>query len=129
MSDPYAGYSMPASSFVQFETPGDSITGQLVNVREGTFEGDTRPLLDLKLGDGSEVTVNCGPRNLRRTVLTDRYPLGTVLTITFTKLEGRSKLFDVTVAQPATAMAAPAPATGFAPTPAPGGGAPWGTAA
>lgn len=111
MSDPYAGYVMPASSYMKWEQVGQIVSGVLTNVRTGRNYDNTAdiPELDIRQADGSEITVACGQINLLSQVLTLRPPVGAQISIAFTGFNGQSKSFSVEVAPGMAAAPAAAP--------------------
>ena len=95
MSDFYDDFSVPESDFITFEEPGDSFTGVVRGLDSQLFQGDTEPKPQLIFDDDKRLT--CGPRNLLTQVLTERPRIGDTVTVTFTGLQGRAKLFTLEI--------------------------------
>lgn len=106
----------------RFEAPGDSIAGEIVELRIATMPDGTRmPALTIKTEDGSEWSLLASQMGLQRALAQHRPATGDTIAIVYTgdgeAKPGKSapKLFDVVVkrgddAAPAAAAPAPAPA-------------------
>lgn len=104
----------------RFETAGDSIAGQIVEIRIATMPDGTRmPALTVKAEDGEEYSLLASQVGLQRALATHRPATGDSIAIVYTgdgdAKPGKSapKLFEVVVKRtdeaPAPAAAAPAP--------------------
>lgn len=104
--------------FVKFESVGDTVTGEILNIRKHVFDdGKVVPQLILKTDTG-ERTVSAGQVRLKAALAEKRPGIGQTVTITLTEIEKRSggktlKHFDVTIggggaAAPAVTASAPA---------------------
>ena len=104
--------------FVKFESVGDTVTGEILNIRKHVFDdGKVVPQLILRCDDGAERTVSAGQVRLKAALAEKRPGIGQTITITLSEIEKRSggktlKHFDVVIggAAPAPAPAAPASA-------------------
>ena len=106
----------------RFEAVGDSIAGEIVELRIATMPDGTRmPALTIKTDDGSEWSLLASQMGLQRALAQHRPATGDTIAIVYTgdgeAKPGKSapKLFDVVVkrgdeAVPAAAAPAPAPA-------------------
>ena len=106
----------------RFEAPGDSIAGEIVELRIATMPDGTRmPALTIKTEDGSEWSLLASQMGLQRALAQHRPATGDTIAIVYTgdgeAKPGKSapKLFDVVVKRgdevpaPAPAPAAAAP--------------------
>lgn len=108
--------------FVKFEAVGDTVTGEILNIRKHVFDdGKVVPQLLLRCADGAERTVSAGQVRLKAALAEKRPGIGQTVTITLTEIEKRSggktlKHFDVTIggngSAPAAASAPPVAADG-----------------
>ena len=106
----------------RFEAPGDSIAGEIVELRIATMPDGTRmPALTIKTEDGSEWSLLASQMGLQRALAQHRPATGDTIAIVYTgdgeAKPGKSapKLFDVVVKRgdegvPAAAANAPAAA-------------------
>lgn len=106
----------------RFEAAGDSIAGEITELRIATMPDGTRmPALTIRIEDGSEWSLLASQVNLQRALATHRPATGDTIAIVYTgdgeAKAGKSapKLFDVVVKRgdesaPAAAPAQPAPA-------------------
>ena len=102
----------------RFEAPGDSIAGEIVELRIATMADGTRmPALTIKIEDGSEWSLLASQMGLQRALAQHRPATGDTIAIVYTgdgdAKPGKSapKLFDVVVKRGDEAPApAPAPA-------------------
>ena len=107
-----------SDEFVKFENVGDTVTGEILNIRKHVFDdGKVVPQLILRCDDGAERTVSAGQVRLKAALAEKRPGIGQTITITLSEIEKRSggktlKHFDVVIggAAPAPAPAAPASA-------------------
>lgn len=106
-----------SDEFVKFENVGDTVTGEILNIRKHVFDdGKVVPQLILRCGDGAERTVSAGQVRLKAALAEKRPGIGQTITITLSEIEKRSggktlKHFDVGVeVQPPAATSAPAAA-------------------
>ena len=106
----------------RFEAPGDSIAGEIVELRIATMPDGTRmPALTIKTEDGSEWSLLASQMGLQRALAQHRPATGDTIAIVYTgdgeAKPGKSapKLFDVVVKRSDQAEAAPAPAPAAAP--------------
>lgn len=106
-----------ADDFVRFETVGDTVTGEILNIRKHVFDdGKVVPQLILRCDDGAERTVSAGQVRLKAALAEKRPGIGQTITITLSEIEKRSggktlKHFDVAIGGPAAPVATrPAPA-------------------
>ncbi len=134
MTDLYGGFVMPEGGGNPFPEPGSTVAGTVLAVvpytdREYPDRG-TYPAITLQQADGSQFELRCAPVVLRRLVLEQQPQIGDHIAATFTHLDGRAKVFTLTVtpgagapaAQPAVAAqpaAAPVAAAPAAPVAAP----------
>ena len=107
----------------RFEAPGDSIAGEIVELRIATMADGTRmPALTIKIEDGSEWSLLASQMGLQRALAQHRPATGDTIAIVYTgdgeAKPGKSapKLFDVVVKRSDQAEAAPAPAPAAAPS-------------
>lgn len=111
-TDPWGEFDTP-SEYVKFETPGDTVTGIVSEIRRHTWDdGSASP--QVVFADGRSVTA--GQVQLKALLASQRPLPGDELTITFTGIEPRPggktlKLFDVTVQRAGSADAATPAAT------------------
>lgn len=109
-----------SDEFVKFENVGDTVTGEILNIRKHVFDdGKVVPQLILRCGDGAERTVSAGQVRLKAALAEKRPGIGQTITITLSEIEKRSggktlKHFDVAVggAAPAATSAPAAAADG-----------------
>lgn len=101
----------------RFEAPGDSIAGEITELRIATMPDGTRmPALTIRVEDGSEWSLLASQTGLQRALATHRPATGDAIAIVYTgdgeAKPGKSapKLFDVVVKRSDQAEAAPAPA-------------------
>lgn len=103
--------------WMRFETPGDTVTGELIARQTGTdYNGDPCPQIVLATRTGA-VTITAGQAHLKRLLAAARHELveGATVTVTFDRLgdaeKGKNppKLFKVSVTAPDPAKQ-PAPA-------------------
>jgi hypothetical protein len=77
-------------SFVKFETPGDTITGDIIALRTGTdFNGNPCPELIIRTDDGEEHTLSAGQALLKSELASQAPQVGDKL---FVKYTGEKKL-------------------------------------
>ena len=96
---------LPAAGgdFVKWENPGDTIAGDLIDVRVGTsLQGDQVPEWVIRTDDGADRVVTCSQAQLRSKAFELRPDKGDRIRVTFTKSEKRDggktlKHFDVVV--------------------------------
>lgn len=91
-----------ASSYFKFESVGDEITGDVIDVRKGQdYNQLPCPELVLRKDDGADIKVGCGQAQLKAKVLSLRPVAGDRIRIKFSGTEkaakGEKKLFDVDV--------------------------------
>jgi hypothetical protein len=105
--------------YAHFDNAGDTITGQIVNIKKHVFDdGKVAPQLLLQLQDGSTMTVSAGQIRLK-IKLNELQPVpGDFIKITLTNVEKRAggktlKDFEVLV-KPGTLPAATQEATALA---------------
>ena len=105
----------PASDYITFENPGDTVTGTITSIGVHTWaDGKKSPQIGLATADGDK-TLTAGQVQLAAKLRELRPGVGDVITVTFTRSEKRDggktlKHFDVT-----TGGAAPAPPAGSPP--------------
>ena len=106
----------------RFEAAGDSIAGEITELRITTMPDGTRmPALTIKTEDGTEWSLLASQVGLQRALSTQRPATGDTIAIVYTgdgeAKPGKSapKLFDVVVKRSDQAEAAPAPTPAAAP--------------
>jgi hypothetical protein len=87
--------------FIKFANVGDSVSGEVVDVRAGTdFNGNVCPVLDIDTEDGLK-TVTGSQAMLKALIVRTRPKKGDNITIVYVKDEkaalGTKKVFDVIV--------------------------------
>lgn len=76
--------------FVKWENAGDSVAGDLVEVRAGTnMAGDAVPEWVIRTDDGSDRVVTCSQAQLRSKAFELRPVVGDRIKVTFTRSEKR----------------------------------------
>lgn len=107
--------------YVKFETVGDTISANVLDVRVHTFDdGKAVPQILVVTDEGDERTITAGQVRLKAALAEQRPEAGDRITITLSDIEKRAggktlKHFDVNVARGGTATtpaAAPAAAAG-----------------
>jgi hypothetical protein len=90
-----------SGAFFKFETPGDKITGNLVEVTSKTFDAtDTKPaqtvpVFHLEQNDGSVIEVTISYVDLKKQLRDMRPQVGDYLGIKYTRKIDKTMLFDV----------------------------------
>lgn len=132
MSDPYATMPAPpaAGEFPDrflFQSPGQSVEGVLRDVRMTSGgDYDPCPVMEVQTAqigpDGHPIvwSVFCNPQSLWRQLTALRPPVGSMVRVTFTGMNGRAKVFQLDVAPPNGAVQAPVQQAPVAQQPAPG---------
>jgi len=93
----------PASDYIQFENPGDTVTGTITSIGVHTWaDGKKSPQIGLDTPDGDK-TLTAGQVQLAAKLRELRPNVGDTLTVTYTRSEKRDggktlKHFDVKVA-------------------------------
>jgi hypothetical protein len=94
----------PDNKFIEFNEPGDQVTGTIVGIREHVFDQTKGPipLLDMEPRDGGEqVTLSCSATNLRSQLAELQPQITDELRVVFVrseKLPGRPqplKIFEI----------------------------------
>lgn len=96
---------LPSSGgdFVKWENPGDSVAGDLIEVRAGTdINGNAVPEWVIRTDDGVDRVVTCSQAQLKSKAFEMRPVAGDRVSVTFTRAEKRDggktlKHFDVKV--------------------------------
>lgn len=110
-----------ATDYIRFEEPGDTVVGEVLDIRIHHWnDGTTSPQL-LLLVDGEEKSLTAGQYQLKAKLAELRPQVGDTIRVVFDGIEKRAggktlKLFSLDVKRAnATATAAPAPAPAAAP--------------
>ena len=76
--------------YVKFETPGDEVVGDVINVGLHTWDdGSVCPKLTIRTDDGNDVTLTAGQVRLKAALFEQRPDTGDRIRVKFTEVEKR----------------------------------------